>query len=167
MTFKDGPIGRLHLPRPTLRSPMRMRQVKALAAGAVLALAVTAAANSASFERGDESARAWPRGEATVGYRTQAALRAALARYPARIVTDVHALHAARVRPASDVPGFAARVARLPGITFVERVATREQSIDPALLLPAGRTVPWEWQYSVTGADGVQPWVQRAAAAIT
>jgi subtilisin family serine protease len=144
---------------------MRMRQVQALAAGAVLALAVTAAANSASS--GGVSARAWPRGEATVGYRTQAALRAALARYPARVVTDVHALHAARVRPAGDLPGFAARVARLPGITFVERVATREQSVDPALLLPAGRTVPWEWQYSVTGADGVQPWVQRAAAAIT
>jgi subtilisin family serine protease len=58
-------------------------------------------------------------------------------------------------------------VARFPGITFVERVATREQSTDPALLLPAGRSVPWEWQYSVTGADAVPSWVQRAAAAIT
>jgi subtilisin family serine protease len=169
---------------------MRMRQVKALAASAVLALAVTAAANSASLGGavGDPffrpavggvgapasspagaraSARAWPRGEATVGYRNHAALRAALARFPARVVTDVRALHSARVRPAGDVARFAANVARLPGITFVERLATREQSIDPALLLPAGRTVPWEWQYSVTGADGVSPWVQRAAAAIT
>jgi subtilisin family serine protease len=144
-----------------------MRQVKALAACAVLALAVTAAADSASLEGSGLSARAWPRGEATIGYRTPAALHAALARYPARVVTDVPALHAARVRPAHDVAAFAARVARLPGIAFVERVTTRKQSIDPALLLQAGRTVPWEWQYSVTGADGVQPWVQRAAGAIT
>jgi Fervidolysin N-terminal prodomain len=123
---------------------MRMRQVKALAASAVLALAVTAAANSASLGGAGASARAWPRGEATVGYRSHAALRAALARFPARVVTDVQALHSARVRPAGDVARFAANVARLPGITFVERLATREQSIDPALLLPAGRTVPWE-----------------------
>ena len=162
----------------------------ALAAGAVLALAVTAAAYSASPRRAARvpvfrpgvggfaadassrgttgaSARAWPRGEATVGYRTPAALRAALARFPARVVTDVHALQAAQVRPVGDVAAFAAEVARLPGITFVERLAPREQSVDPALLLAAGRTVPWEWQFSVTGADAVQPWVQRAAAAIT
>src|SRR4030095_15267831 len=83
------------------------------------------------------------------------------------VVTDVRALYAARVRPSGDVARFAVEVARFPGITFVERVATREQSTDPALLLPAGRSVPWEWQYSVTGADAVPSWVQRAAAAIT
>jgi hypothetical protein len=146
---------------------MRMRQVKALAASAVLALAVTAAANSASFGTTGASVRAWPRGDATIGYGSHAALRAALKRFPARVVTDIPALHSARVRPAGDVSVFAANVSRLAGITFVERLAMRDQSIDPALLLPAGRTVPWEWQYSVTGADGVAPWVQRAAATIT
>ena len=146
---------------------MRMRQVKALAAGAVLALAVTAAANSAPLGTTGASARAWPRGEASIGYGSEAALRAALARNPARLVRKLSALHVAQVRPSGSLPGFAANVARLPGIRFVERLATREQAIDPALLPSAGRALPWEWQYSATRADTVPERILRDAAAIT
>jgi hypothetical protein len=59
-----------------IRSRIRMRQVKALAAGAVLALAVTAPANSASRAASGASAPAWPGGEASIGYASDAALRA-------------------------------------------------------------------------------------------
>jgi subtilisin family serine protease len=144
---------------------MRLRLL-ALAAGAGLALA-TASAHAAPSGRGGASLRAWPRGEATIGYRSEAALRVALRRRPALVVERIPALRIARVRPSADVEAFAAAIAREPGIVSVERLVTRERHVEPALLPQSGRSLPWEWQYAATRADKVPLSVLRAASTIT
>lgn len=136
----------------------------ALAAGV---LAAPTPSTAASLGAAGSSARAWPRGNAVVGYRNEASLRAALARYPATVVRRIPPLRVAEVRPAGSTAGFATNVGRLPGVRFVERLAAREQHVEPALSLPAGRVLPWEWQYAVTREDAVPPWVLRAASAMT
>ena len=141
--------------------------LKALAAGAVLAIVAVSPAPAAELGTAGASARAWPRAEATIGYSTPAALRAALRLYPAQIVRVIPALHVAQVRPAGRIDGFAANVSRLTGIRFVQRLALRGEYIEPGLALAAGRTVPWEWQYSVSREDLVPADVLRAASAIT
>jgi Subtilisin-like serine proteases len=72
-----------------------------------------------------------------------------------------------QVRPAGDAAAFAANVSRLPGIRFVQATAARHENVEPALALPFGRPLPWEWQYAVTHEDAVDPAILRAAAAIT
>ena len=140
---------------------------KAFAAGAVLAIVAVPPAPAAELGTVGASARAWPRAEATIGYSTPNALRSALALYPAEIVHSVPALHVAEVRPLGSVDGFAASVSRRPGIGFVQRLALRDEKVEPALAVSAGRSVPWEWQYSAVREDFVPPDVQRAASAIT
>jgi subtilisin family serine protease len=102
-----------------------------------------------------------------VGYSSLPALRSAIAQYPARIVRRVPALHVAQVRPAGDVAAFAANVSRLRGIRFVQATATRHEHAEPALALPFGRPLPWEWQYTLTREDVVDQAILRAASAIT
>ena len=142
-------------------------RLSALAAGAVFAIVAASPTSAAELGTAGISARAWPRAEATLGYTTPAALRAALVLYPAQVVRRIPALHVAEVRPNGSVEGFAANVARLPGIAFVQRIALRHDTQEPALALPGGRTVPWEWQYSASREDAVPDWVRRAASAIT
>jgi subtilisin family serine protease len=139
--------------------------VQALAACAVLISA--APAQAASLGTAGSSARAWPRGEAAVGYRNEAALQHALAGSAATIVRRIPALHVAEVRPSGSVAGFAANVARLRGIVFVQRLAERAQTAEPALALPDGRGVPWEWQYAITRSDAVPAEVLQHASSVT
>jgi subtilisin family serine protease len=102
-----------------------------------------------------------------VGYSSLPALRAAIAQYPARVVQRVPALHVVQVRPAGDAAAFAANVSRLPGIRFVQATSTRHEYAEPALALPFGRPLPWEWQYTLTREDVVDQAILRAASAIT
>jgi subtilisin family serine protease len=94
-------------------------------------------------------------------------LRRALALYPAHVVRTIPRLHAAQVRPAGSLEGFAAGVSRLPGITYVQRLAEKTSNAEPGLALATGRSVPWEWQYSVVREDAVPVWVLRAAGSLT
>ena len=144
-----------------------LAQLPALAAGAALAIVAASPASAAELGSAGTSARAWPRAEAVVGYSSPAALRGALALYPAEVVSRTPALHVALVRPPGSVAGFATNVLRLPGIAFVQRLAARNDESEPALALTGGRTIPWEWQYAATREDTVPDWVLRAASAIT
>src|SRR6266508_2612972 len=67
-------------------------------------------------------ARAWPRGLAAVGYRSDAALRDAIARGGGAVVRTFPRLHVAEVRPRGDVEAFARALERAPGISYVERL---------------------------------------------
>ena len=100
-----------------------------------------------------------------VGYRSESALRAALARHPAQVVRVLKALHVVEVRPAAT--GFAAAVRRLRGIRFVERVRPRGSTNDPALVLSTSPGLPYEWQYQAAHADAVPVQVLRAASSVT
>lgn len=98
-----------------------------------------------------------------VGYKSEAALRTALARHDATLVRRLPALHAAEV-VARDV----SRLRLEPGIRFVEAARARVSTDEPALALSTPTTgVPFEWQYPATRADQVPAWVQRAAASVT
>ncbi len=129
--------------------------IKAFAAGAGLAIVAASPAAAGQLGATGTSARAWPRAEATIGYTTPAALRAALVLCPAQVVRRIPALRVAQVRPAGSVDGFAANISRLPGIRFVQRLALREVNSEPALALSGGRSIPWEWQYSVVREETV------------
>src|SRR5882672_5392247 len=128
---------------------MRVRP-QALAAGAALAIFAASPAHAAQLGSVGPTAHAWLGGEASVGYSSLAALNSALARYPVRIVRRLPALRVVQVRPAGDTAAFAAGVSALPGIRFVQGLAARHNRIEPALALPFGRPLPWEWQYAVT-----------------
>lgn len=98
-----------------------------------------------------------------VGYGSESALGAALARHDATIVRRLSRLHAVEV-----VSGDVAGLRRERGIRFVEPSRARRSSDEPALApgtLPGA--VPYEWQYAATHADLVPVWVQRAAAGVT
>ena len=109
-----------------------------------------------------------PTGTVLVGYRTPAALRAALARYPAQLMRNLSALRVAEVRPDGSQAGFIARVERLPGVRYAERPRGRRSAVEPALSsssMPGGGV--YEWQYAATHENAVPPAVLRAAAAVT
>jgi subtilisin family serine protease len=99
-----------------------------------------------------------------VGYSSTRALRAAVSREGGRVVRTVPALRVAQVTADSRS---AERLARRPGIRFVERAAKRRDAAEPALALAAGKTVPWEWQYAAVREDAVPEWVIRAAGSVT
>lgn len=100
-----------------------------------------------------------------VGYVSEGALRAALARRGGVVLRRVDALRVAVVRPAG--PGFARAVARLPGIRFAERIHPRRSQVDPALFLTSSFGTPYEWQFQATHADAVPQAVLSAASSIT
>ncbi|MDX6410604.1 MAG: thermitase [Gaiellaceae bacterium] len=135
----------------------------ALAASAYLSICAVSPALASPAGNVGPTAHA----EVSVGYSSLPALNSAFARYPVRIVRRVPALHVVQVRPAGDPAAFAATVSRLPGIRFVQRLAARRDRMEPALALPFGGPLPWEWQYSVTREDSVDPAILRAASAIT
>ncbi len=117
------------------------------------------------------SASAWHDGAAppaaaySVGYASLPALRAAVREEGAIVVRRIPALRVAEVRSTSFA--FGSRLARRPGISFVQRVAVRRQAAEPALALASGTTVPREWQYAATHADVVPDRVLRAASRVT
>jgi subtilisin family serine protease len=141
------------------QSPPNRARRAILLAFAALAFAAQAAAAAA--------ATPWPGGVAVVSYDSQAALRAALAHTPARVVRNLPALNTAEVRPRTGARRFAARLAQAPGIRFVERLARREATSEPALApaaLPGGA---YEWQFAATHENAVDPAVLRAAGSVT
>jgi subtilisin family serine protease len=140
---------------------------QALAAGASLAIFAASPALASPVEAVGPTAHAWTAGGVSVGYSSLPALDSALARYHVRIVQRLPALRVVEVRPSGDPAAFAAAVSRLPGIRFVQRLATRRDHMEPALALPFGRPLPWEWQYAVTREDTIDPAILRAASAIT
>jgi subtilisin family serine protease len=136
------------------------------AALAALATVSLCFGGPAAAGRDPESAATWPGGTAVVSYESDAALRAALERHPARIVRRVPALRVVSVRPAGDVGAYAAKLRAAPGILGVDRAAARRSLEEPSLALDAS-SVPFQWQYSAIGADRVPADVTAAAAGIT
>jgi subtilisin family serine protease len=132
----------------------------------IAALAALVLAGPAEAARDPESAVDWPGGTAVVSYESEAALRSALRRHPARVVRRVPALRVAAVRPAGDVGAYAARIDAEPGIMRVERAAARRSLHEPSLALDAS-SLPFQWQYAAIGADRVPADVAAAAAGIT
>ncbi|MDQ2910784.1 MAG: S8 family serine peptidase, partial [Actinomycetota bacterium] len=130
---------------------------------ALLAMAAPAYAEVAS----PPLVRAWPAGAAVVGYRSPQTLHRALARFPARVVKRLPALHAVQVRPNGAIREFAAAVAALSGIDYVERLAPRVPAVEPSLGAAPFPGGTYEWQYSATRADRVPTSVLRAASAFT
>jgi subtilisin family serine protease len=119
---------------------------------ACAALLLGASAASAAPARGDRLA---PAGTVVVGFDSEAALRAALARSGARLVRIVPELGYAEVE--GDVEA-------LPGIRSLERVRVREPQTAPVTTFTAA---PLEWQVSATRLDAVPPDVLRSARRIT
>jgi hypothetical protein len=144
---------------PLFRYSSRRLALAAFAAAGV----VFACAGSAAGARG--SAHGGGAGSVTVvGYRSEQALRAAVARSDARIVRRIPALRAAVLR----LPPAAARVlAGLDGVRYTERPASRYELTEPALapaLVPGGA---YEWQYGAVHEDLVPASVRQAAANVT
>jgi subtilisin family serine protease len=102
-----------------------------------------------------------------VGFRDEASLRAALQRFPGRVVHRIPALGAAEVRPRGSLSRFAARVSSRPGITYVRRLQARRPAVEPALLASAASVGAYEWQYAATRSNAVPAWALRAAAGVT
>jgi subtilisin family serine protease len=125
---------------------------QASAAGAVVAILAAGAAPAQASHLGARAGVARPL--VAVGYRTRAALRG---------------LHVVRVLPGLHVAEVLGPVAGRPGITFVQRAAARHENVlrEPALADALGKTIPWEWQWSVAREDAVPDTVLRAASAIT
>ena len=131
-------------------------------AAALLLAAVPAAQGTVSTPvRSD-----WQERIVVVGYETERDLRAAAVDQRARIVRVIAPLRVAELRASSRPERLAADVARAPGITFVDRLAAREEANEPALAtFTAGRA--YQWQYAATRANAVPTSVLRAASAFT
>jgi subtilisin family serine protease len=133
-----------------------------------LAAAITPVLTAAVL--GVPAAISSPAGEArttaVVTYRSGAALRAALERYPARVVKRLPDVHAAEVRP--EHPGrFAAGVSKLPGIVSVDVPERRFSASEPGLTAMYSVGVPYQWQYTATRVGSVPDAVLRAAGSVT
>jgi subtilisin family serine protease len=134
------------------------RLVAALTATlAAAALAVPAAMSSSSREA---------RATTVVTYRSPAALRTALRRYPARVVKRLPDVRAAEVRPLNP-RGFDAGVSRVPGIVSVDVPERRVSAAEPALTAMYSAGVPYQWQYTAARVGSVPETVLRAAASVT
>jgi len=81
---------------------------------------------------GLSSATREARTDAVITYRSPAALRAALKRYPARVLNRLPDVHSVEVR--SEHPAaFAAGISKLPGILSVDVPERRFSAADPGL----------------------------------
>ena len=103
----------------------------------------------------------------SVGYSSGHALTAALQRAHGIVVRRVPALHVAEVSPQGSLLRFAARIACLPGIRYVEPLAARAALGEPGLTAAPGGSASLEWAYAATHEDAVPLAVQRAASAFT
>jgi subtilisin family serine protease len=102
--------------------------------------------------------------EYSVGYASPDAFRSAVAQEHATVVARMSALRIARLRTTAEA---AARMARSPGIRFVECIVKRTNASEPALLPALGKTTAWEWQFAAAHEDAVPGWVLRAASSVT
>lgn len=141
---------------------MRSLGAVTIAAFAVLLLAPAATAGTEGPER-------LTRADATaiVGYRSEAALKAALATYPGTILRRLPVLGAAEVRPHIPLARFAASMRRLPGIVYVQRPRPRAEAAEPALLTAPSRATPYQWQWYATRTHLVPEAALRGAANVT
>lgn len=112
------------------------------------------------------SSTAEARTTAVVTYRSGAALRAALARYPARVVRRLPDVRSIEVRPERPSQ-FAAGVTKLPGIVSVDVPERRFSASEPGLTAMYSAGVPYQWQYTAARVGSVPDAVLRAAAAVT
>ena len=103
---------------------------------------------------------------AVVTYRSPAALRTALRRYPARVLTRLRDVRAVEVRPA-DPAKFATGVSKLPGIVSVDVPERRFSAAEPGLTAMYSAGVPYQWQYTAARVGTVPEAVLRAAASLT
>jgi subtilisin family serine protease len=126
----------------------------------VLAAAVLAVPTAMPSSSGET------RATAVVTYRSSAAFRAALERYPARVVRRLTDVRAAEVRP-HDPSAFAAGVSKLPGIVSVDVPERRFSAAEPGLTAMYSAGVPYQWQYDATRVGTVPEAVLRAASSVT
>src|SRR5207253_7185510 len=106
-------------------------------------------------------------GLATVGYRSESALRRAVRETGGIVVRIVPQLRVAEVRPRGDVNAFAHRLAGAPGISYVERLALRDPTAEPALAPADSSGQFYEWQWAAVHEDLVPGSVLRAASSVT
>jgi subtilisin family serine protease len=132
----------------------------AVAVAPLLAAAVIGVPAALSSSTGEA------RTTAVVTYRSPAALRAALARYPGRVVKRLADVRAAEIRPA-DPDEFATGVSRLPGIVSVDVPERRFSAAEPGLTAMYSAGVPYQWQYTAARVGAVPETVLRAAASVT
>jgi hypothetical protein len=98
-----------------------------------------------------------------VGFRSNAQLAQALGRFPgARIVRRLPHMKTVQV----ELPGTAAELAKLPGISFAHAPLVRRTQAEPALTAMFRPGLPYEWQYVVTRENEVPQEVLRAASQI-
>jgi subtilisin family serine protease len=126
--------------------------------GASAALAAPASADTTTD---------WPEGVVVVGFRDDESLQAALDRFSGCIVRRLPTLRAAELRPRGSAGEFAAELADLPGVAYVEPLEERTSAVEPALLPSPFRFGAYEWQYRATRSNAVPPYVLRAAAKVT
>lgn len=136
-------------------SPLRFAVLGCAASLVLLVAPVSSAATSA---RGPAI-----QGPVTVGYSSEAALDAAVARAGGRVLRRLPHIGVAEL---SGAGRFAELLAGSPGISFLERSVTRAPSVEPGLA-QANAVGAFEWQYAATHADEVPESVLRAAGAIT
>ncbi len=129
------------------------------------ALATFVIAGAAMPGSSRSASGAKPAGNPVVSYASEAALRQALERHPARVVRRIPTLGVAELRPAGDAGSFARELAREPGITHVERTSARYSRAEPSLVATPDTAL--QWQYAATRADQVPDAVAQAAAGIT
>jgi subtilisin family serine protease len=103
---------------------------------------------------------------AVVTYRSPAALRQALAAFPARVVKRLPDVRAVEVRPV-DASAFADGVSRLPGIVSVDVPSRRFSASEPGLTAMYSAGVPYQWQYTAARVGAVPDTVLRAASSVT
>jgi subtilisin family serine protease len=120
-------------------------------------LGVPAAVSSSSGEA---------RTTAVVTYRSAAALRTALKRYPARVIKRLPDVRSVEVQ-ADHPSAFAAGISRLPGIVSVDVPERRFSADEPGLTAMYSAGVPYQWQYTATRVGSVPDAVLRAAASVT
>lgn len=133
---------------------------------AILAPVLAAAAIAAPAALPSPSSGAPAPATAVVTYESPAALRTALARYPARLVRRLPDVNSVEVRP-EDPSTFARGISALPGINTVDAPVLRLPASEPALTAMYSPGVPYEWQYTAAGVDGVPDSVLRAASSVT
>jgi subtilisin family serine protease len=140
------------------RSTRILRLVAAVAP--VLAAAFLAVPAAISSSAGES------RTTAVVTYRSHAALRRALARFPARVVKRIPDVRAVQVHP-TDPGAFAEGVSKLPGIVSVDVPSRRFSAAEPGLTAMHSAGVPYQWQYTAARVGDVPDAVLRAASSVT
>lgn len=138
-----------------MASPLRLA---ALAWAASFVLLIVPVASAATSERGPSM-----RGPIRSAYTSEAALDAAVSRAGGRVLRRLPRIRIAEITGSLRV---AELLAGAPGISFLERPATRRRAAEPGLARANVRGA-FEWQYAATHADTVPESVLRAASAIT